>query len=249
MDFLKNLSKFVFPLIQVIIGILLLTIQDQDHYFIIAGLAIVISGIVSGLFVANFLSKMITLVLQGLILIVAVYFAYQDYKSVDINIRFARQKSKVDSETIQRLKDVRTAEKSFLDSYGHYTADLDSLVEYVNTDSLIEVRAIGDKPDSLTIIEAIDLGIIQRDTFKVSVLNNKFLNESALKKRKYPFDSEKFIYAPYSGERFKAQAGVIEVSGGIKKNVLEVVDPSPIVPPALKIGSMVEPHINGNWRE
>jgi hypothetical protein len=251
MDLLKKLMKFGFPALEVIIGIYLVTFSGQGQMFIIAGVAIIASGLLTGLFIANIIGKGLNIGLQAVILLLAAYFAYADFNSVDSEIRFARKKQKVDSETIQHLKDIRTAEIAFRETYRRYIADLDSLVDFVKNDSIIEIRAIGDKPDTLTTAEAISLGIITRDTFKVSVMNAKFVNisEAALKKRKYPFDPDQMIYAPYSGKMFLCLAGFIEVSGGIKRNVFEVMDPEPIAEPALKIGSMTESHTNGNWKE
>ena len=251
MDLLKKLMKFGFPALEVIIGAYLVTFSGQGQMFIIAGVAIIASGLLTGLFIANVISKGINYALQMVILLVAVYFAYADYNSVDSEIRFARKKQKVESETIQHLKDIRTAQLAFRETHNRYIADLDSLVYFVKNDSIIEIRAIGDKPDTLSTSEAISLGIIIRDTFMVSVMDAKFINipEAALKKRRYPYNPDEMIYAPFSGKMFLCEAGFIEVSGGIKRYVFEVKDPEPIAEPPLTVGSMTEPHTNGNWKE
>ena len=251
MDLLKKFMKFGFPALEVIIGAYLVTFSGQGQMFIIAGVAIIASGLLTGLFIANVISKGINYALQMVILLVAVYFAYADYNSVDSEIRFARKKQKVESETIQHLKDIRTAQLAFRETHNRYIADLDSLVYFVKNDSIIEIRAIGDKPDTLSTAEAISLGIIIRDTFMVSVMDAKFINipEAALKKRRYPYNPDEMIYAPFSGKMFLCEAGFIEVSGGIKRYVFEVKDPEPIAEPPLTVGSMTEPHTNGNWKE
>ena len=251
MDLLKKLMKFGFPALEVIIGAYLVTFSGQGQMFIIAGVAIIASGLLTGLFIANVISKGINYALQMVILLVAVYFAYADYNSVDSEIRFTRKKQKVESETVQHLKDIRTAQLAFRETHSRFIADLDSLVYFVKNDSIIEIRAIGDKPDTLTTAEAISLGIIIRDTFMVSVMDAKFINipEAAIKKRRYPYNPDEMIYAPFSGKMFLCDAGFIEVSGGIKRYVFEVKDPEPIAEPGLTVGSMTEPHTNGNWKE
>ena len=251
MDHLKNSAKFLFPLLEIVLGIYLLLMTGQSDMFVIAGVAIIASGLFTGLFIANIIRKGINYAMQFIILVVALYFAYQDYNSVDSDLRFARKKQKIESLTVQHLKDIRTAEIAFRETYHRYIGDLDSLVSFVKNDSIVEIRAIGDKPDSLTTAEAIKLGVISRDTFKVAVVEAKFFNipEAALKKRKFPFDPDKMIYAPFSGKKFLGEAGTIEVSGGIKRDVFKVVDPAPIAEPALQVGSMTEPHTNGNWKE
>lgn len=251
MDFLKNSLKFFFPVIEIILGIYLLLLTGQSHMFVIAGVAIIASGLFTGLFIANIIGKGVNFAFQFVILLIAAYFAYQDYNSVDSDLRFARKKQKIEALTIQKLKDIRTAEIAYRETYNRYMGDLDSLVLFVKTDSIVEIRAIGDKPDSLTTAEAIKLGVISRDTFKVAVIDAKFINipEAALKKRKFEFNPDEMIYAPFSGKKFLANAGVIEVSGGVKRFVFEVKDPEPIAQPALQVGSMTEPHTNGNWKE
>jgi hypothetical protein len=251
MDFLKNALKYIFPTLEVILGGYLLSVSGQSDMFMIAGMAIIASGLFTGLFIANIIGKGINFAIQLVILVVAAYFAYEDFNTVDKDLKFARERQKVDALTIQRLKDIRTAEIAFRDKYGRYTGDLDSLTNFVKNDSIVEIRAIGDRPDSLTTSEAIKLGIITRDTFMVAVIDVKFFDipEAALKSRRYPFNVSEMIYAPYSGKKFLADAGTIEVSGGIVRNVFEVIDPEPIVEPALQVGSMIEANTNGNWRD
>jgi len=253
MESVKSLFKYLFPFVEVVLGVFLLTIDGQSQMFMIAGAAIIASGLFTGLFIANVISKGINYALQFVILIIAAFFAYQNFNSVDEDLRFARKKKKVEALTVQHLKDIRTAEVAFRETYGRYIGDLDSLVDFVKNDSIVEIRAIGDNPDSLGLstAEAIELGIITRDTFKVAVIEAKFFNipEAAIKKRKYVFNPDEMIYAPFSGKKFLGEAGEIEVSGGIKRNVFEVKDPEPIAEPALQIGSMIEAHTNGNWKE
>jgi hypothetical protein len=251
MDTLKNALKFIFPAIEILLGILLLAVDQQGHLFMIAGAAILASGIFTALFISNIIGKKLNYLFQAVILLAAVYFAYMDFTSVDSEIRYARKKARIDAETIQRLVDIRTAQQAYREVHGKYMGDLDSLIAFVKNDSINEIRAIGIKPDTLTLAEALSAGIIKRDTFKVSVLDTKFLNvsETAMKKRKYPFNIETMGLAPYSGKPFICQAGEIEVSGGIIRPVFEVKDPEPIEEPALTVGSMVEAHTNGNWKE
>jgi hypothetical protein len=250
MDFLKNLLRFIFPGLIVLLGILLLIgSNDQSTMYKIAGFAIVVSGILVGLMVANILSNRMNVILQVVVLIISAYFVYQDYSSVDAEIRFARKKAKINAEVISRLKDIRTAEIAFKSKYGRYTGDIDSLLHFVKYDSLPEIRAVGEIPDSLTEGEALKLGIISRDTFFVSVMEVKFTDPRILEKRgEYPFDPDLMIIAPYSKKPFLLRAGFIDVSG-LQKPVFEAKDPEPFAEPALQVGSMTEANTNGNWKE
>ena len=249
MDYLKNSVRFIFPALIVLMGILLLRDSaDQSSKYTIAGIAIIVSGLLAGIMVANIISIKMNVILQFVVLAGAAYFVYQDYNSVDEEIRFARQKDKVNKEVISRLKDLRTAEVAFRSKYGKYTASIDTLVNFVKYDSLPEIRAVGEKPDTLTEFEALELGIISRDTFFVSVSELKFLDPRLVEKRAYPFDPDLMVIAPYSKKPFALNAGFIDVSG-LQKPVFEAIDPEPFAEPALKVGSMTDANTNGNWKE
>lgn len=249
MDYLKNSLRFIFPALIIFMGVyLLIGSADQSSMYKIAGIAIIVSGLLAVLMVANILSVKVNMILQFVVLAIAAYFVYQDYSSVDAEIRFARKKDKINKEVISRLKDLRTAEIAFRSKYGRYTGSIDTLVNFVKYDSLPEIRAVGEKPDSLTEAEATELGIISRDTFYVSVEEIKFTDERLVEKREYPFDPDLMVIAPYSGKPFILNAGFIDVSG-LQKPVFEAIDPEPFAEPALKVGSMTDANTNGNWSE
>jgi len=251
MDFLRNLLRYTVPGLIVLMGLLLLIgSSDQSSIYKIAGFAIIVSGLLAGLMVANILSNKLNLILQFVVLIGAAYFVYQDYNSVDEEIKYARKKAKVNAAVINRLKDIRTAQVTFRTKYGRYTSSIDTLVNFVKYDSLPEIRAVGEVPDTLTESEAIELGIISRDTFYVSVAEVKFTDARILEKRgeDYSFDPDLMVIVPYSNIPFMLQAGFIDVSG-LQKPVFEAKDPEPFAEPALKVGSMTEANTNGNWKE
>ncbi len=251
MDFLRNLLRYIFPALIVVLGLLLLIgSADQSSVYKIAGAAIIVSGLLAGLMVANILSNKLNMILQFVVLIGAAYFVYQDYNSVDAEIKFARKKAKINAAVISRLKDIRTAQLTFRTKYGRYTGSIDTLVNFVKYDSLPEIRAVGEVPDSLTESEALEYGIISRDTFYVSVAEVKFTAPHIIEKRgkNYSFDPDLMVIAPYSKKPFALQAGFIDVSG-LQKPVFEAKDPEPFAEPALRVGSMTEANTNGNWKE
>ena len=249
MDFLRNLMRYIFPGIIIILGIMILAGSgEQSSMYKIAGFAILVSGALSALMVANILSNKMNVILQFVVLLAAAYFVYQDYTSVGDEIRFAKKKKKIEAEVISRLKDIRTAQLAYRAKYGKFQGHTDSLVMFVKYDSLPEIRAIGEKPDTLTEAEALEMGIISRDTFLVSVIESKFTDPRLLEKRKFPFDPDEMVIAPYSKKPFVMQAGFIEVSG-LQKAVFEAKDSDPFAQPGLKVGSMTEANTNGSWKE
>ena len=166
------------------------------------------------------------------------------------------------SAVVQDLKDIRTAQIAFKDKYRVYAGDFNSLLSFVKNDSLAVVKAIGETPDSLTESQALSAGIISRDTVFVPAYQTIF-NQDYLDTRdsRFPFDLDKLPIVPFSDEMFNIESGNIE-KGKVVVQVFEVsttyttflngldatnkgIDLNNII----RVGSMSEVSINGNWGE
>jgi len=163
---------------------------------------------------------------------------------------------------IQDLKDIRTAQIAFKDKYRVYAGDFNSLLSFVKNDSLSVVKAIGETPDSLTEDQALMEGIISRDTVFVPVYQTIY-NKDYLDTRdsRFPFDLEKLSMVPFSDETFNIESGniekgkvvvqVFEVSTtfGTFLNGLDATNKGIDLDNTLRVGSMSDASINGNWGE
>ena len=187
--------------------------------------------------------------------------AYATVQSIVKPIEFQKEQQKRYAETIQRLKDIRTAEGAFKEVNGDYTASFDTLIDFVKTGEFSIVRKIGEIPEDLlgqiSEKEAIQKGMIIRDTTKVSVLDSLY-------PANYKIDSLRFI--PYAGGReFTLKKGVIETQSKLKVKVFEASAPSKYILKGLdeqeiinlndgldykglKVGSVTEVNNGaGNW--
>ena len=196
-----------------------------------------------------------------LLAVLIVFLAYATIQSIAKPIGFQKEQQKRYAETIQKLKDIRTAQGAFKEVNGDYTASFDSLIDFVKTGQFKIIRKIGEIPEDLlgqiSEKEAIQKGMIIRDTTRVSVLDSLF-------PANYKIDSMRFI--PYSGGRqFTLKKGVIETASKLKVKVFEASAPSKYILQGLdeqeiinlndgleykglKVGSITE--INngaGNW--
>ena len=184
--------------------------------------------------------------------------AYFIVESINKPLRFnAETKIRYDA-TVQRLKDIRTAQIAFRSEYKRYTGSFDTLIEFLKTDSFRVVRQIGDSDDSA----AVAAGKIIRQTIKLSVLDSLF-------RKDYPVDSIR--YAPFTnGFEFELGVGNL-TAGNVIVNVFEAkvpfevllhgLDPQLLVNycanwvirdrekyPGLRVGSLIETTNNaGNW--
>ncbi|MDG1916921.1 MAG: hypothetical protein P8I29_03795 [Flavobacteriales bacterium] len=202
--------------------------------------------------------KTIQLILWPVIIILA-WLVYRSPISLK---EFQEETNYRKSAVVQDLKDIRTAQIAFKDKYRVYAGDFNSLLSFVKNDSLAVVKAIGETPDSLTESQALSAGIISRDTVFVPAYQTIF-NQDYLDTRdsRFPFDLDKLPIVPFSDEMFNIESGNIE-KGKVVVQVFEVsttyttflngldatnkgIDLNNII----RVGSMSEVSINGNWGE
>jgi hypothetical protein len=218
----------------------------------------------------NFIVKIsLKTALQIFLMMVIVALGYLIFESIMTPIRFNRERQQRENVTIQRLKDIRTAQLAFKSEYQRYTGDFDTLITFLKTGHFTVVKAVGSAPDSLiealgkTEAEKISLkeGLIQRDTIQLSVIDSLFYTG-------YPVDSIRYV--PFTPNR-EFEMGTDEVQTGSKVRVrvfeakvpysvlLAGLDPQLVVNyaeereeitgyPGLKVGSLEEATNNaGNW--
>ena len=202
--------------------------------------------------------KTIQLILWPVIIILA-WLVYRSPISLK---EFQEETNYRKSAVIQDLKDIRTAQIAFKDKYRVYAGDFNSLLSFVKNDSLAVVKAIGETPDSLTEEQALMSGIISRDTVFVPVYQTIY-NQDYLDNRdsRFPFDLEKLSKVPFSDETFNIESGniekgkvvvqVFEVSTtfGTFLNGLDATNKGIDLDNTLRVGSMSDASINGNWGE
>ena len=193
---------------------------------------------------------------------VIIILAWLVYRSPISLKEFQEETNFRKSAVIQDLKDIRTAQIAFKDKYRVYAGDFNSLLSFVKNDSLAVVKAIGETPDSLTENQALLAGIISRDTVFVPVYQTIY-NQDYLDTRdsRFPFDLDKLSMVPFSDETFDIESGniekgkvvvqVFEVSTtfGTFLNGLDATNKGIDLDNTLRVGSMSDASINGNWGE
>jgi hypothetical protein len=118
-------------------------------------------------------------VIQIVLAIAIVVLAYLVWESIQTPIRFNKEKDKRYEATIQKMKDIRTAQLAFKDEYGHFTGCFDTLINFIETDSMKVVKAEGSLSDELleqgwTEAIAVQEGLIKRDTFRIAIKDTLF---------------------------------------------------------------------------
>ena len=202
-------------------------------------------------------AKQIALILIFLNIIL-VYFVFN---SVDSEVEFNKEAKVRISENVQKLKDLRQVQTKYKQAKGTFADNFESLTYFLENDSMSIVKAIGETPDSLTDIEALELGIISRDTAyvlaKETVFDAAFLES---RKEEFPLDINNLTTVPHSNEVYNIDAGQVE-KGKVIVQVFEIStnyaavfsgldaeNKSYELDELLKVGSMSEASLNGNWK-
>ena len=194
--------------------------------------------------------------IQALLIIASIFIAYLIWDSINSKIVLTETVAMRDEVVHKKLEQIRDAQVEYKKLKGEYAKNFTQLIGFLKNDSIVQVRMIGEVPDTLLgrESEALALGIIKRDTTKIPVREILFTDI---------FDSfvDSIEYIPFAeGEKFTMNAGEVE-KGKINVKVFEVKAPITSVYKGLKvenegydlslsvaIGSMEEPTINGNWK-
>jgi len=192
-----------------------------------------------------------------------IILAYFVYNSINSEVEFQKLAKVRIAENIQKLKDIRAVQISYKNKYKGFSDDFDSLLVFINYDSVAVVKSEGEAPDSLTELQAVQAGLISRDTIYIATKSHIF-NEDYLttRNKKFPLNIEQLRYIPYTADKsYEIDAGSVE-KGEVIVQVFEVSakygdvligldaeNKKYDLSSFLRVGSMSEASLNGNWGE
>ena len=230
-------KKFLFPIIIIIAGLMLVikgmsadveTNIMQTDGFLYGGLAILLMGVVTLLYILEIINRIVHLVLMVILFFSTVGLGIMTINSVNNTIAEMDLKEKTDKFIKQGLSDIRDIQVEYKKKYGLYTESFPTLKSFLLNDSIMDIlRSNGDDypngmPDGRVSLEhgdslgydpirddalyesydeseALKVGIFINDTIWRSVMSVIFDNESALKKeRKYMFEISNLSRIPLS---------------------------------------------------
>ena len=203
-------------------------------------------------------AKQIALIL----ILLNIILAYFVYNSINSEVDFQQVAKVRIAENVQKLKDLRQVQIAYKKVNKTYSNNFESLIDFLEYDSMTIVKAIGETPDTLTDVQALELGIISRDTAYVLAKETVF-DETYLSSRNknFPLDLSKLTSVPHSDKNYLIDAGVVE-KGKVVVQVFEISttyraiftgldaeNKSFELSKFLRVGSMDEASLNGNWGE
>jgi hypothetical protein len=188
--------------------------------------------------------------IQAVLLIAAVVLAYFVYNSVNSRIEFEKKLEYRKGVVVENLIHLRTAQTEFKTEKKRYAKTFDELFGFIKYDSLTLIKAVGNVPDTLTEQQAVEMGIVVRDTTKIPAIE-RILTGMNIDSLKYIPFSEGQIFNINAGqiEKNKVSVTVFEISAkyGQFLKGLNTKNENIDLENDLKVGSMEEPTTSGNW--
>jgi hypothetical protein len=207
-------------------------------------------------------------VIQVLFVLVIIVLGYLIVESIMEPIRFNQEVEVRERATIDKLIDIREAQKAYKDIYKKYAGSFDTLIAFVDTGSFTVVKAIGEIPeewlDEMGFEKARERALkeskIMREPFQVPVKDSLFSAS---------YQTASMNLVPYTeGVKFSMESGELLTSSNLTVQVVEVtvlyddllngMDPQLVVNykdermkivgfEGVKFGSMEEGTLTGNW--
>ena len=98
--------------------------------------------------------KSVQIILQVALAAVVLGLAYWVYMLISTPIKFENEQKAREAAVIERIKDIRTAERTFKSKYQRFTGDFDTLINFVLTEELQGERKKIDEDDSVAMAQA-----------------------------------------------------------------------------------------------
>ncbi len=156
-------------------------------------------------------------VLQIVLAVVVIVLAYVLYQQIMTPLRFQKEVKIREAAVIDRIKDIRSAERAYRQVHSSYADNFDTLISFVLNDSIEYERAIGSEDDSVAVAK----GLLKREKFYRRAIDTIFGA-----KKLTPEVVEQLRYIPYgSGNEFILDAGALETESKVVVQVFEAKAP------------------------
>ena len=111
---------------------------------------------------------------QILLAVVIIAFVYVIYQQISTPIRFENEMKSKSAQVIERIKDIRTAERAYKSKYQKFTANWDTLANFILNETLEMERKLVDEDDSVGLALLKKQGKKNVEKFTVAVIDTIF---------------------------------------------------------------------------
>ena len=158
---------------------------------------------------------------QIVLAIVIVGLVYVIYGQISTPIGYDKELKQKKAQVIERIKDIRTAQRSYKSKYDRFTGSFDTLIDFVLNDTLEPERKIVDEDDSVAMAMLKKMGKKNIEKFKIAVIDTIF---SPRKLTKTDIENLRFIPGTQNTE-YIMEAGTIATESKVVIPVVEVRAP------------------------
>ena len=160
---------------------------------------------------------MVKKIAQIVLAVVIVALVYVIYQQISTPIRFENELASRQAAVIERIKDIRTAQRAFKSKYMHFTGDFDSLEQFILNDTLELERKLVDEYDSVAMAQLKKSGRKNVEKFKIAVIDTIFSP-----KKLTPAQIKELRYIPFSNNKeYYLEAGIITTESKVVIPVVE----------------------------
>lgn len=157
-------------------------------------------------------------VFQILLAIVIVGFVYVIYDQISTPIRFENEVKAKRSQVIERIKDIRTAQRAYKSKYQKFTADFDTLANFILNETLEMERKLVDEDDSVAMAQLKKSGKKNVEKFQIAVIDTIFSPKKLTKEDVYNL---RYIPGTDNKAQFILEAGIITTESKVVIPVVE----------------------------
>jgi hypothetical protein len=165
--FFKEINKYVVSIFLFFAGLSFLIkylsgdeLESQPTAMLLASLALIAVSILAMPAVLERLSSQHYRIMMAVGTVSALWLGYEVFYSVDEEIEFRELKARIDSETVQALKDIRDAQDAYHDIYGIYCNDFDSLQTFLYEEVIPVSFNMGSFNDTLPEDKSREMGLV-----------------------------------------------------------------------------------------
>lgn len=157
-------------------------------------------------------------IIQIILAVVIVALVYVIYDQISTPIRFDNELAARKAQVIERIKDIRTAQRAYKSKYQRFTGDFDTLTAFILNDTLELERKIVDEDDSVGMAALKKAGKKNLEKFKIAVIDTIFAPKVLSKS-----DIEQLRYIPGTDNQaqYIMEAGIITTESKVVIPVVE----------------------------
>lgn len=161
---------------------------------------------------------MVKKIVQIILVVAILALVYVIYIQISTPIRFDNELKTKKAQVIDRIKDIRTAQRAYKSKYQRFTGDFDTLASFILNDSLVLERKIVDEDDSVAMAQLKKAGKKNIEKFTVAVIDTVFAPKVLSRQ---DVEQMRFIPGTDNKAQYIMEAGIITTESKVVIPIVE----------------------------